>query len=94
MIKYLMIISIIIAMIIAILLKRNINNKNVKYAILVTPFVLASILYFGISLVSKIMPSNACDGIVIIGIFISFVLLGIGVIFNLINIFHLVMKHK
>jgi len=93
--KYLMLIGIPITIFITVLLKKNINNKKVKYIMLVSPFALAGILYLGVVLITKNMPPDVCDGAAIIGIIISFLLLGMGIVLNLINIvFHLVLTHK
>ncbi|WP_317922672.1 hypothetical protein [Tepidimicrobium xylanilyticum] len=43
---------------------------------------------------SRIVPPNVCNGLVLIGIFILFVLLGMGIVFNLINTLYLVLKHR
>ena len=92
--KYLMLTGALVTIFVAILLIKNINNKRIKYWILIVPFVLAGVLYIGIALMSKIMPPNVCDGAALIGIFVSFISLGMGIVFNLINILHLVLTHK
>lgn len=92
--KYLMLTGALVTIFVAILLIKNINNKRIKYWILIVPFVLAGVLYIGIALMSKVMPPNVCDGAALIGIFVSFISLGMGIVFNLINILHLVLTHK
>lgn len=91
--KYLMLISIAITFI-AILLIKNINNKKVRYAILISPFVLASILYLGIIYISKTMPPDACDGAVLMGMILLFLLLGMGIVLNVVNLLHSILKRN
>lgn len=81
--KYLMLTGALVTIFAAILLIKNINNKRIKYWILIVPFVLAGVLYIGIALMSKVMPPNVCDGAALIGIFVSFISLGMGIVFNI-----------
>lgn len=60
--------------------------------ILTAPFLLAGILYLGIILVFKTLPPYICDGVALIGVLISFILFGIGVMLNLVNLLHRLLK--
>jgi Na+/melibiose symporter-like transporter len=95
-VKNLILIGIVITMFLAIILMRNINinNKRHKYIILFSPFILACILYLSIFLLTKNMPPDACDGAALLGILFSFILIGVGVLLNLVNIAYLVINNN
>ena len=94
MVKNLILIGIVVTMFLAIILMRNINNKRHKYIILFGPFILACILYLSIFLLTKNMPPDACDGAALLGILFSFILIGVGVLLNLVNIAYLVINNN
>ena len=88
---YLMLIGIIATTIAIIVLMKNINNKKTKYVILIGPFVLAGILYHSIFFLTKNLPPYACDGAALMGLLISYIFLGMGILFNIINLLHLLL---
>lgn len=90
MVKYLLFIGILSMVLLNILLIRNIKNKKIKYAILILPFILAGLVYIGIRLMANAVSPDVCDAFSIVGMFIVFMSLGIGITLNLINIFHLI----
>jgi len=92
--RYLMLIGMLITIFAVILLIKSKNNKKSRYAILISPFVLAGILYLGIVYISKTMPPDTCDGAVLTGMILVFILLGMGVVLNLINLLHLVLTRR
>ena len=94
MIRYLILIGAGITIFVTIMLKKNINNKKTKYVILIGPFVLGGLLYLSIFSLTKNMPPNTCDGAALFGILISYVFFCMGILFNLINILHLAIKHR
>ena len=94
MVRNLMLIGIVITMSLAIILMKNINNKRHKYIILFGPFILACILYLNIFLLTKNMPPDSCDGAALLGILFSFILIGVGILLNLVNIAYLVINNN
>lgn len=92
--RYLMLIGIIVNIFVITLLIYNISNKKTKYIILVGPFVLAGILYLSIFLLTKDISPYECDGAPLFGIFVSFMLFGMGILLNITNILHLAFANK
>lgn len=92
--KYLIQIGIIGTLFLAFILMKNIDNKKTKYVILIGPFILGGLIYFSIMLLTRNTPPDACDGAGLLGILISFLLFGMGILFNIINIFRLFIIHK
>lgn len=90
----LMLFGMILSVFVTILFMRNIDNKKTKYVILIVPFIIAIILYSSVLLLTKNMQPGVCDGAALMGMFISFVFFGMGLLFNLINIFHLVLFRR
>lgn len=84
----------IVVTVFAMILLINIFNKKAKYIILIGPFVLAGILYLSIFALTEDLPPDVCDGGALMGILISFVLIAIGILVNIINILHLVLTRK
>lgn len=94
MIDRLILIGIVVTTYIIILLLKNRNNKIAKYVILIGPFILSGILYHSIFLLTKDMSPYECDGAALFGILISFILLGMGILFNLIYLLHLALAYR
>lgn len=92
MVGYLFLFNIFIIGLIIFVLIKNINNKKIKNIILIAPIVLSAILYFSIMLLTSDLPPYACDGAALMGILISFVFLGIGILVNIINVIHLIKR--
>ncbi len=93
--KYLMAIGFLLAIYTVFLLSKNRDKKKIKGLILIGPFVLGGGLYLTILLLTANMPAHTCDGAAIIGILLSFIFLGIGILVNLVNILYLLIgKNK
>lgn len=71
---------------------KNKDNKRIKYIILFTPLIGGLLLYGSIFYLTKDLSPDACDGGALMGILFSFILIGMGVLLNLINILCLIIK--
>lgn len=90
-----MLIGMVVTIFLAIIPMKNIdmNNKRHKYMVLLGPFILGGILYLSIFLLTKDIPPGVCDGAAILGILFSFILIGIGILINIINIIYLIINN-
>lgn len=69
----------------------KISTKKAKTIILAGPFILGGAIYLGISLFTKNASPESCDGEALMGILLSFLLFGMGLILNFVNMFQLVL---
>lgn len=60
--------------------------KNLKYIILIGPFIIGAILYGSVFILTKDIPVDACDGGALMGLLISYIFIGIGILLNLGNL--------
>lgn len=71
---------------------RNKDAKRLKSIILFAPLILGAIMYGSIFYLTKDMPPDVCDGGALMGILISFILIGMGLLLNFINISYLIIN--
>lgn len=94
MVKSLILIGIVATIFLVTILVKNKKNKKLKSMILIIPFALAGVIYLSIMLLTKDMSPEVCDGAAIVGILFSFILIGMGLLLNLVNIIYWVIKSK
>lgn len=91
--KILTIIGLIILIVLFYTLKRNIKNTKIKWIILLCPLLLGILIYLSMLLLTKNISPDACDGAALVGVFFSFILIGIGIIINIINIVYILIRN-
>lgn len=74
------------------LLSRKRENPRFRWAISSIPLLSGLIAYLAIFLFTKDMPADACDGGAILGILLSFILIGMGLVLSIINIIYSLVK--
>lgn len=91
--RNLMLIGIIMTVLIFFAYIKDKNLKDIKYIILIGPFILGGIIYGSVLFLTRDIPSDACDGGALMGILLSFIFIGMGILINLANIIHLLIKN-